>query len=83
MSRALLWRAAVMWLVPAWIASVIPMKDSTVTGASGWPMERHSCSADGAPAGFAGPRRLVLAARHNRLASRVGSLQQRSCMPVQ
>ncbi|MET8205883.1 TniQ family protein [Streptomyces sp. NPDC005373] len=45
-------------------------------------LERHSRpAATHAEAAAAGRRRLVLAERHNRIAARAGSLQQRSCMP--
>ncbi|MFI5877385.1 TniQ family protein [Streptomyces sp. NPDC051445] len=46
-------------------------------------LERHSCpAATSVQATAAGRRRLALAERHNRIASRTGSLQQRSCMPA-
>jgi hypothetical protein len=44
-------------------------------------LERHSQPAAAAAPVTAGRRHLVLAERHNRIAARVGSLQQRSCMP--
>ena len=45
-------------------------------------LERHSRpAATGTGAATAGRRHLVLAERHNRIAARAGSLQQRSCMP--
>jgi hypothetical protein len=45
-------------------------------------LERHSRpAATGAVPAGAGRRQLVLAERHNRIAARTGSLQQRSCMP--
>jgi hypothetical protein len=44
-------------------------------------LERHSRPAAAAVLAAAGRRRLVLTERHNRIAARVGSLQQRSCMP--
>ncbi|MFE6157139.1 TniQ family protein [Streptomyces sp. NPDC057889] len=72
------WLAQVQHRADVWDVDFAAGKDALLQ----W-LERHSCSADGAPAGFAGPRRLVLAVRHNRIASRVGSLQQRSCMPAE
>lgn len=44
-------------------------------------LERHSQSGAAAAPVTAGRRHLVLAERHNRIAARAGSLQQRSCMP--
>ncbi|MFG2134777.1 TniQ family protein [Streptomyces sp. NPDC048751] len=46
-------------------------------------LERHSSpAATGGKAAMAGRRWLPLAERHNRIASRTGSLEQRSCMPA-
>ncbi|MHB6903993.1 TniQ family protein [Streptomyces sp. DB-54] len=46
-------------------------------------LERHSSSASVRSASGRGcRRRVVLAVRHNRVASRVGSLRERSCMPT-
>ncbi|MFE6153608.1 hypothetical protein [Streptomyces sp. NPDC057889] len=66
-----------------WLASVQHQADvGDIDFAAGrdtllqW-LERHSHCAEARP----GTRSLVLAVRHNRIAARVGSVQQRSCMP--
>jgi hypothetical protein len=45
-------------------------------------LERHSGTAKDGAAVTSGRRQVVLAERHNRIAARTGSLEQRSCMPA-